>query len=416
MANDPNSLLNDGRCLICEGAGFGQTMSMRLMANIISNGGVVPAVPCVDPGTMVLSLNSADATTLDFAVGMPIPGPTVGFIMKWGTTAGGPYPNSKSFGLVGAIQVTTADGLVAGTQYYFIVYGNNGNGCISATASNELASALTHPSATAWKNAVIAAGGGTPSSSIVAAYSVFFYGLDADGFTYSGASPDIVFYNALYPTSIIGAMIPQIDASGVAWTNRNFVLADLTVNGLKGNGTNKSIGTGYLSQTYWTDISAGLSAMVSLAAAENTYDMGIGGNNVNSQFGLECNWSDTKTYFECWRFDAPNLITGTPPASPTVGFWCANRTSANAGAMYFAKTGSPIASIGTMAGAQNGAANMGGVFTLELFAINSTGTIGSWSTKRLSMVAGHKGFTLAQATKLFNRSQTLRTALGGGSV
>jgi hypothetical protein len=412
MANDPQSLITDASCLICEGASLADAMDMQLLSNLVSGGGVTP---CTIPGAVsAFHVVTADSTDITFGLAFPIPQP-LGSIIRWGTTAGGPYPNSKSFANGATLKVGTADGLVAGTMYYFVAFSDNGGTCIS-TASAEVSQGLTHPSALTWKNAVIAAGGGTPSVSITAAYSDFFYGLDADGFTYSGVSPDIIFYNAFYPTSIIGALIPQIDASGVAWTNRNFVIGDLTVNGLKGNGTNKSIGTGYLPGTYWGDASAGLSAMVSLAAAENTYDMGIAGNNVNSQFGLQCNWSDTKSYFECWRFDAPNFITGSPPASPTVGFWCANRTTAAAGTMYFAKTASAIASIGTMAGAQTGAAALGGVFTLELFAINSTGTIGSWSTKRLSMVCGHKGFTLAQATKLFNRSQTLRTALGGGSV
>jgi hypothetical protein len=412
MANDPNSLLNDGRCLICEGAGFGQTMSLQLMANIISGGGITP---CTIPGPVsAFHVVTVDTTDITFALAFPIPQP-VGTIIQWGTTAGGPYPNSKSFANGATLKVGVADGLVAGTTYYFIAFSNNGGACIS-TASAEVSQGLTHPSALAWRSAVIAAGGGTPSVAIVAGYSDFFYGLDADGFTYSGVSPDIVFYNAFYPTSIIGALIPQIDASGVAWTNRNFVLADLTVNGLKGNGTNKSIGTGYLAQTYWSDISAGLSAMVTTSAAENTTDMGIGGNNVNSQFGLLCNFNTGIAHFECWRFDAPNIASGALPASPINGFRSGNRTSANAGNIYFANTGNPIASIGSMAGAQTGAANMGGVFTLEIFALNSTGVIGSWSTKRLYMVCGHKGFTLAQVTKLFNRSQTLRTALGGGSV
>jgi hypothetical protein len=413
MALDPQSLITDASCLICEGASFADAMDMQLLSNLVSGGGVTP---CTIPGAVsAFHVVTADTTDITFALAFPIPQPTVGSIIQWGTTAGGPYTNSKSFATGATLKVGAADGLIAGTTYYFVAFSNSGGTCIS-TASAEVSQGLTHPSALAWRSAVIAAGGGTPSVAIVGAYSDFFYGLDTDGFTYSGVSPDIIFYNAFYPTSIIGALIPQIDASGVAWTNRNFLLADLTVNGLKGNGTTKSIGTGYLAQTYWTDISAGLSAMISLAAAENTYDMGIGGNNLNAQFGLQCNWSDTKSYFECWRFDAPNFITGSPPASPTTGFWCANRTTAAAGAMYFAKTASAIASIGTMAGAQSGAANMGGVFTLELFALNAQGVIGSWSTKRLSMVAGHKGFTLAQATKLFNRSQTLRTALGGGSV
>jgi hypothetical protein len=411
--NSPQGLLNSSSCFICYGLTAAEAMELQLLANILSAGGVTP---CTIPGPVsAFHVVTADTTDITFALAFPIPQPTVGSIIQWGTTAGGPYTNSKSFATGATLKIGVADGLVAGTTYYFVAFSNSGGTCIS-TASSEVSQGLTHPSALTWKNAVIAAGGGTPSVSITAAYSDFFYGLDADGFTYSGVSPDIVFYNAFYPTSIIGAMIPQIDASGVAWTNRNFVIGDLTVNGLKGNGTNKSIGTGYLAQTYWSDISAGLSAMVTTSAAENLTDLGVGGNNVNSGFSLLCNFAAGTAHFECWRFDAPNIASGALPSSPTTGFLCGNRTSANAGTLYFAKTASPIAAIGTMAGAQTGAANMGGVFTLEIFALNGQGVISSWSTKRLSMVCGHKGFTLAQVTKLFNRSQTLRTALGGGSV
>lgn len=274
----------------------------------------------------------------------------------------------------------------------------------------------THAGATAWAAQVVTNGGASPSAASIRVVSDAFYSIDAQGWSHSVAGSDIKFLNLFAPDSLIASITPQIDVSAVPWTNNNFVVGDLTVNGLKGNGTNKSLGTGYLPATYWVDGSAGLSCMVSLAAAENTYDMGIAGNNLNSQFGLQANWSDTKSYFECFRFDAPNFITGTPPASPTVGYWSGNRTSTSAGTMYFAKTGTAHGSIGTMAGAQTGAANMGGVFTLYIFALNSTGTIGSWSTKRLSMVAGHKGFSSAESSAFFTLCQAARTAFGGGTV
>jgi hypothetical protein len=275
----------------------------------------------------------------------------------------------------------------------------------------------THASATAWSAQVVTNGGAAPSASSVSAVSDFFYGLDADSITYSGGSPDLVFYNAFAPDSLIAAMTPQVNASVTQWTNRNFVLADLTVNGLKGNGTTKSIGTPYIPGNFWSNTSAGMSVYSSTAVAENSYELGVGGNNLNSQFGINVNWSNATCSSECWRFDSPNTVVANLPSSPLAG-WCSfNRTASNAMAMYFANTANAHAQVGTtQTGAQNGAAALGGVFTVEVFAINSVGTISNWTTRRLSVVSGHIGFTITRDKLLYDRSVALRNSFGGGVV
>jgi hypothetical protein len=273
-----------------------------------------------------------------------------------------------------------------------------------------------HTSATTWADLVVTRGGARPTNRSILAYSDWFYGIQNDGFSFSGGSPDIVFSNAFCPDNLIASLTPQVDAAALAWTNRNFVLSDLTVDGLKGNGTTKSIGTPYSPPTYWADNSASLWAMATAVTAENTFDIGMGGNNINSQFGLMTNFADTHSYFECWRFDGNNLVTGTAAASPITGFFIGCRTSSSVITMYHANTAHAFAQIGTLSGAQNGAANMGGGYTLEILAINALGTISNWSTKRLSVVGGGIGFTSARSQLLYNRYQTLRAALGGGTV
>jgi hypothetical protein len=275
----------------------------------------------------------------------------------------------------------------------------------------------THASATAWSAQVVTNGGAAPSASSVSAVSNFFYELDAASFTYSNSASMILFYNAFAPDSLIAAMTPQINVAGVAWTNRNFVLSDLTVNGLKGNGTNKSIATPYIPGNWWTNLNAGLSVYSSTTVAENSFEMGVGGSNFNSQFGINVNWSNGTCSCECWRFDSPNTVIANLPSSPIAG-WCSfSRILSNDLRMFFANSTNAHAQIGsTQTGAQNGAAAQGGTQALEIFAINANGSLSNWTTRRLSCVAGHVGLVLVDNKTLYDRTVNLRTAFGGGTV
>lgn len=80
---------------------------------------------------------------ISFNIIAGVPAPTVSVIIRWGTTLGGPYPNSKSFPVGGPYVLTVAaDGLVVGTTYYFIAIGNDGLGCHSGNSNEDSASPL----------------------------------------------------------------------------------------------------------------------------------------------------------------------------------------------------------------------------------------------------------------------------------
>jgi hypothetical protein len=164
MANDAQSLLTDGKCYECAGLSMAETMQIQLLSNIIAGGGIPT---CVPPGQIsAFHVVATSSTDITFALAFPIPQPTVGSIIKWGTTLGGPYPNTKSFALGATLKVGTADGLVAGTTYYFVAFATNGTGCVSA-ASAEVSSSLQNSLTGDWLSRITAAGGAAPSAATI---------------------------------------------------------------------------------------------------------------------------------------------------------------------------------------------------------------------------------------------------------
>lgn len=100
------------------------------------------AVPCVPPETPNIA-GAGLATDTEIVInvsGGPVAG-AIRLIIYYGTTPGGPYPNSQSFDnpITGHEHVT---GLTPGTTYYFIAKWDAGNLCFSA-ASNQVSEATT---------------------------------------------------------------------------------------------------------------------------------------------------------------------------------------------------------------------------------------------------------------------------------
>lgn len=87
---------------------------------------------CVAPGAITLATTGGSGS-ITFTIGLPIPTPTNGYFIKWGTANGGPYPNTKT-GSPTALTVV-ADGLVVGATYYMVAVSDNGGGCVGTPSS-----------------------------------------------------------------------------------------------------------------------------------------------------------------------------------------------------------------------------------------------------------------------------------------
>lgn len=87
---------------------------------------------CVAPGAITLGA-SGNSGAISFTVGLPVPPPTNGYYIKWGTNNGGPYPNTRT-GSPGSLTVA-ADGLVVGTTYYMVAVSDNGGGCVGVPSA-----------------------------------------------------------------------------------------------------------------------------------------------------------------------------------------------------------------------------------------------------------------------------------------
>lgn len=412
MANDPQSLVTDGKCFFCYNLTEAQVMELQLLVNILQSGSMVPCTIPLPPA--LLTLNSSDATTIDLAVGIPIPGPTVGYVVRWGTTQGGPYPNSKSFGLSGSISVSTADGLVPGTLYYFVVYTYNGGNCLSATSSPELAAALDDPVTTAFNARLVVNGAVALTTAERVAVNNFVSGMKNDGIW-----DKMIAVNIFINKGLAGASTPLLVGGGfTAWGLTAYIPGNLNANGLLGVPASGTVLTTNLlpSSIFASKDDAGISCYISTNSTTAGYEVGRFGSVANSTFALSCNFSDTKTRFDAW--ENATLNGETQVASPNkAGFFSVSRTPSNTAKVYFANSTNAFAQVG----ATNNNAGFGTFSDVDRgITVGAVTTAGGTplnnTDRRLSYVAIHFGLTSAQSQLEYNRVQALRVALGGGFI
>jgi hypothetical protein len=270
-----------------------------------------------------------------------------------------------------------------------------------------------------WANRVVSNGGAAPSSTSINAANDFYSGLVTDGL-----AGIVVAANMFAPDNLIAAITPLIAQAGSdPWVNHNFVIGDLTVNGLVGDGSTKYLATGIIPgladvfrlNAPLTSISAGLVGYTSVDNSGSQEELACYGANTQSEFGLATNFGGS-SYLTCWKFvtSGTDDIVVTAP-SPATGYFSGQRTASNAIAFYFANSGHAHSTLGSGTGNQTGSIET--VQPLFAFAANNNGGgPANFTRKRLSFLAVTKGLTSAQDAKLFSRVQTLRTTLGGGFV
>jgi len=262
-----------------------------------------------------------------------------------------------------------------------------------------------------WAKRVVANGGGLPSARIQDAFGTSEFDL-----TLVNNSLDslMVILNTVCPGDVPTASTPLYKLQGLdPWTNNNFVNADVTLNGIIGDGATKYLDLG--------TINTGLNGMGNNSAGMTLY-FATGNNNVESEFGdfnaftneawnLQ-NQSGT-SYYECYGFLGNDFVSAAN--SNWAGFLSGSRIAANDIRLYKANSTTAFVQIASNTNART---NSGGQFRTIFMAVwdSNGGAPINFSTKRLSFGALHPGLTSGQTQTLFNAVQRLRQRYGGGSV
>lgn len=208
-------------------------------------------------------------------------------------------------------------------------------------------------------------------------------------------------------SSVIGAITPLYHLKGSdPWSNQGpFVGADLSVNGLKGDGTK------YLNTVITPSVDLTVNStcwfLYESVAQSNVGELfgASGGAQLDALLPNDVNNGVATNYY------SQNQLVTTPPI--LTGFYLGSRVSNTDQRLYFANSANAWAQVGaTQAGAGAGLCAQ----TLTAFALNAAGTPGNKSNGALSICGVASGLTSGQGQSLFNAVDAFRIALGGGRV
>lgn len=280
---------------------------------------------------------------------------------------------------------------------------------------NRIINSDIDPFVASWAQRVVTNGGSLPSTSTQVAISTFYRGL----VNYS-LFTKMATLNCYAPDNLIACITPLITRDGNdPWTNHNFVSSDLTVNGLKGDGSSKYLDMNFNFGHFPSIISStNAGATVYNFDAFNSssttgYAIGVGGAANSSQFAL---YADTAGVYQAylWRFVnvGQDFLQGT---SPSFGaYFSSNRTGASRQDVYLANSFTPHSASATGTGTQTGAIIADQPVIAH--AINAVGSITGFCNGRLSFLAVHSGLSTTDSVNFFNLIQQLRISFGGGYV
>lgn len=258
--------------------------------------------------------------------------------------------------------------------------------------------------ATAWSSRVVTNGGAAPSDSTLSAIDTF-----SGSLVTAGISTKMLHVNIFAPDNLNAALTPLIvGGASSSWYNVNFVGADLSSNGLKGNASNKYVRTGFLPSThfgsdsaagitlYYYDITGYTSTQVDFAANYPATSMQcllvIGDSVVNAQYGKA----------------GQGFVQDT---TPEYGYYSVNRTTSTDNKLYYAKSSTSHAQIASSTtNSQPGTNNV----EAYMFTGNEGGPQPYYSGKTISFMALHQPLTSTESSNFYNAIQALRTSLGGG--
>lgn len=262
-----------------------------------------------------------------------------------------------------------------------------------------------------WVNRVVLNGGAIPSASTQIALSTFYNGLVS-----TGLISKMKVIAPIVPDSLTAALTPFWNRGGFdPWINHNFVIGDLTVNGLIGNGSSKYLETGMVASINFDSINdGGLTAYVA-ANSTNISESEFGGGNGSTQnMNLYTNFGGTSYMDMFTQTDNAGRIHAVNTSF--TGYISANHGTLGGGIIEAIYTGNSGAGHATLV---NSSTSVGGTLpTQQIFAMaqNGNGTPIQHTIKRMSFFAVHNGLTPTESSNFYTLVQALRTALGGGFV
>jgi hypothetical protein len=269
---------------------------------------------------------------------------------------------------------------------------------------------LVSPLMTNWVARVVTNLGATPSANTQTAVNAFALGLDA-----AGLLPKMIAVNCFAPDNLSACTTPLIKNFGNdPWTNHNFAVGALTVNGLAGNGSSSYLDTGVVPNNCFPNVN---SAGITLYSTKGNADAGKNDASVitgaANAFQIQTDELG-QTIFDCFTNNTGARVI-CPALPGSLGYTSANRTDATHQSVYQANSLVPHYLAGTNAGGP-GASMPAGI--LPIFCWNSIGGTGitNFSNKRFSFAAIHLGLTQAESLALYTLVQAMRFSFGGGYV
>ena len=261
---------------------------------------------------------------------------------------------------------------------------------------------------------IVAAGGSAISSTTSNALRDFRAGMDTDDLLYR-----IVAANCYAPDNLIAARTPFLWQAGhEIWLNNNFGETNVSINGLTGNGTSKSLMTGLspAAITYggFSVTSAGISLMIYNATSSVPAVAVEMGNAATAAF-MHVQHTGNRLFFYCWLATLVNqdFVTVGTPHTNWSGYFSGNRTAANAIRIDWATNG--VHNIATNAtGNQTGNKTSVTNLNAHSFWVSATASAANWSDRTISFMSLHPGLTQTQSSNLWFRVAALRDDLGGG--
>lgn len=261
-----------------------------------------------------------------------------------------------------------------------------------------------------WANRVQTNGGARPSAQSITAVNTFLNGLTNDGLNNL-----VISFNVMAPDSLIACQTPVYVGGGSdPWVNQNFVSGDLTVDGLKGDGTTKSLKTGLKPSTCGWTVTDGGMTIYEFTTNSTGVDFGIQEQSATTRSSLALTPAAATAVWDSWNFTAGQ---GQFVATVTTnGYLSGNRTAANAIAIYFANSKNAHSAVltGNTTGG-NISSQTDEIYCFALDLVNPIPAAAIWSNARISFFAIHHGLNATQSANFYARIQQLRIDLGGGA-
>jgi hypothetical protein len=279
--------------------------------------------------------------------------------------------------------------------------------------NNETGVSSLHPLVSEWSQTVINNGGFTPTQKTQQSLNMFINDL-----VESELFNKMYSINCIVPDNLTASLTPLLRYNGFEiWQNNGFVESDLTVDGLKGNGTNKWIDTGIIPYGIITSNEPSL-GMTIYTFGDKT-ELGL--NYIDAYATSDGNFgiwqqTDNKKYFDGFDQNTSNGRMSSYGNS-VHGYISANRGTLGSGvtqAMYWAN---PIVGHITAQSSSNSTLNAPPTGRIYLYVQNNDKTLsGPYSPKRYSFFAIHSSLTSQESYKFYNIIQKLRKSLGGGYI